>query len=74
MRIAGKTLRAQKKTRHNGRALSHSLQTLAVVMMMMVTVMMISGRVSRYYGTGKNDKSNDSKKQRTQLHGRTPSR
>jgi hypothetical protein len=43
-------------------------------MMVVVTVMMISGRVSRYYGTGKNDKSNDSKKQRTQLHGKTPSR
>jgi hypothetical protein len=43
-------------------------------MMMMVTVMVIGGRVSRYYGTGKNDESNGSKKQRTQLHGRTPSR
>src|SRR5271156_1292505 len=71
--IAGKSLRTQKKTRHNGRALSHSLQTLAVVMMMVMTVMMSGGRVSRYYGTGKNEESNGSKKQRTQLHGRTPS-
>jgi len=45
------------------------------MMMVVMTVMMtVSGRTSRHYGTGKNDKSNDSKKQRTQLHGRTPSR
>jgi Ni,Fe-hydrogenase I cytochrome b subunit len=50
----------------------NSLQTLAMVMMVVMTVMMIGGSISRYYCTGKNDKCNDSKKQ--QLHGRTPSR
>jgi len=44
---------------------------MMVVMTMMMTV---GGRISRYNGTGKNDKSNDSKKQRTQLHRRTSSR
>jgi hypothetical protein len=44
------------------------------MMMVVMTMMMGGGRISWYYGPGKNDKSNDSKKQRTQLHGRTPSR
>jgi hypothetical protein len=41
-------------------------------MMVVMTVMMIGGSVSRYYRTGKNDKGNDSKKQRTQLHAELP--
>jgi hypothetical protein len=44
-----------------------------VVMMMVVAMMMVGGRISRHYGTGKNNESNDSKEQRTQLHDRTPS-
>ncbi|MBB5345933.1 hypothetical protein HDF10_003934 [Edaphobacter lichenicola] len=44
-----------------------------MVMMMVVAMMMTDRRVSRYYGTGKNNERNDSEKQRTQLHGRTPS-
>jgi hypothetical protein len=42
------------------------------MMMMVVAMMMVGGRISRYYRTGKNNKGNDSKEQRTQLHDRLP--
>jgi hypothetical protein len=44
------------------------------MMMVVVTMVAVGGRISRYYGAGKNNESNDSKEQRTQLHDRTPSR
>jgi hypothetical protein len=44
------------------------------MMMVMAMMTMVGGRISRYYGTGKNNEGNDSKEQRTQLHDGTPSR
>jgi hypothetical protein len=61
MLTAGKSLRAQKKTRHNRRVSFNLFQSLAMMMMVMTTVV-VTLRVCRHNRTSQNHECNSSKK------------